>query len=74
MVAGRPGFIGNPGCALQGLDLALLIHRKDDRVGGRIDIEPDHVLQSLGELRVAGEFEGADAVQLQAVCIPDALH
>ena len=60
--------------AVEGLDLGFLVHREHDRMGGRIDIEPNHVLEPLGKLRVARELEGADPVWLQAVRGPDALH
>src|SRR3712207_954975 len=60
--------------ALEGLDLALFINREHDRVGGWVDVEPHHVLEPLGKLRVARELEGADAVRLKPVRGPDALH
>ena len=40
----------------------------------RIDVEADHVLQLVGELRVVGELELAHPVWCQAVAVPDALH
>ena len=36
--------------SVERLDLALLIDREDDRMGGRIDIEADDVFEFLGEL------------------------
>ena len=38
--------------AVERLDLALLINRQHDGVSGRIDIEPDNVLEFGGELRM----------------------
>ena len=38
--------------AIKGLDLALLINREDDGVGGRIDIEADDVPELLGKVRI----------------------
>jgi len=43
--------------AVKGLDLALLIDREDDGMGGRIDIEADDVAQLVDKLRVGGELE-----------------
>src|SRR5438067_9211086 len=59
--------------AIERLDLALLVERKDDRVSGRIDIEPDHVAQLLDELGIARQLELPDAVRLKTVGAPDAL-
>ena len=38
--------------AIEGLDLALLVDRKDDGMGGRINVEADDILEFLGKLRV----------------------
>ena len=46
---------------VEGLDLALFIDRKDDRMGGRVDIEPDNVLELFSELRIIRQLERADA-------------
>ena len=43
--------------AVERLDLALLVDRQHDGMGGRIDVEPDHVAQLVGEVRVVGELE-----------------
>jgi len=40
----------------------------------RIDIEPHDVLQLVGELRIIQEFELPDAVRLETVSPPNALH
>ena len=60
--------------AIERLDLALLVDREDDGVGGRIDVEADHVLELLGELRIVRQLERADAVRRELVGIEDALH
>jgi hypothetical protein len=59
--------------AVERLDLALLIDREDDCMGGRIDIEADDVAQLADKLRVGGELELLHPVRLKAVCAPDAL-
>ena len=59
--------------AVEGLDLRLLIDRKDDGMGGRVDIEPDNIAQLVDELRVVGELELLDPVRLQTMRAPDAL-
>jgi hypothetical protein len=60
VVGHRPGatfFHRQAGlCAVEGLDLRLLINRKDDGVGGRIDIEPHDIAQLFDKLRVIGEL------------------
>jgi hypothetical protein len=38
--------------AIESLDLALLVERKHDGVGRRIDLEPDHVAQLVDEVRI----------------------
>src|SRR5258708_13443319 len=43
--------------AIESLDLALLVERKHDGVGRRIDIEPDHVAQLVDEVRIVRELE-----------------
>jgi hypothetical protein len=60
--------------ALEGLDLALLVHGQDDRVRRRMQVEADHVAQLGDERGVPGELEGADPVRREPVRGPDALH
>src|SRR5437773_2387802 len=43
--------------AVEGLDLALLVDRENDGVGGRIDVEADDVPELRGELRVVRQLE-----------------
>jgi len=53
--------------AFEGLDLRLLIDRERQRVLRRVHVEADHVLNLLDELGIAGEFEGAHPMRLEAV-------
>lgn len=53
------------------LDLALLVDREDDSLGGWIDVEADDVAQLGDEPRVGGQLELLDAVRLKAVFAPD---
>jgi hypothetical protein len=58
--------------AVERLDLALLIYREDDGVGGRIDIETDDVPELLDKLRVLRQFERPDTVRREFCMIPGA--
>ena len=60
--------------AVERLDLAFLVDRNHDRMLGRIHVEADDVLDLLGELGIVGALEGADAVRLQPMRLPQALH
>ena len=60
--------------AVERLDLALLVDREDDGMGGRIDVEADDVLEFLGELRVVRQLERPDAMRRELVRLQDALH
>ena len=60
--------------AVERLDLALLVDRDDHRVLGRVHVEADDVLDLLGELGIVGALEGANAVRLQPMRLPQALH
>src|SRR5258705_6526658 len=60
--------------AVEGLDLALLVDREDDRVGGRVDIETDHILELLGEPRIVRQLERSDTVRCKLVGLQNALH
>jgi hypothetical protein len=59
--------------AFERLDLAFLVDRLLS-VEGRVRVETDDVLDLLGELGIVGELEGANAVRLQPVRLPQALH
>jgi hypothetical protein len=56
------------------LDLAFLIHREHDGVGRRIDIEADDLPELVGKGLVVGQLELADAMGLQSMSAPNALH
>jgi hypothetical protein len=60
--------------AVERLDLAFFVDGKDDGVRGRIDVEPDDVAQSVNELGVFRQLELLDAMRLEPVGAPDALH
>ena len=45
--------------AVERLDLALLIDRQNDRMGGRIDVETNNVLELRRELRGGRQLEGS---------------
>ena len=64
MVPARPLFIGRPGsCAVERLDLALLVDGKHDGVRRGIDIEPDDVAQLVDEGGVVGQLELPDPMR-----------
>jgi hypothetical protein len=60
--------------AIQCLNLALSIHRQNDGVRRRIDIEANHVAQLVDELRIVRELELSNPMRLKTVGAPDALH
>src|SRR5262249_33662266 len=60
--------------AVEGLDLALLVDRENDGVGGRVDVEADDVPELRGELRVVRQLERPDAVRRELVGLESALH
>ncbi len=60
--------------AVERLNLAVLVDRQDDSVGGRIDVEPDDVAQFVDEARVFGQLERGRPMQLQSVSAPNALN
>ena len=60
--------------AIERLDLTLLIHAQDERVLGRIEIQPNDRLDLLGERRIATDLERAREMRLQAVPVPDAAN
>jgi hypothetical protein len=59
--------------AVERLDLAL-VDRDDHHVLGRVHVEADDVLDLLDELRIVGALERANAVRLQPMRLPQALH
>jgi arabinofuranosyltransferase len=60
--------------AVEGLDLALLVDTQDDRVVGRIQIEPDDVTHLLDEEGIRRDLEVLLAMGLKAERLPDALY
>ena len=60
--------------AIEGLDLALFVNRQHDRMGRRIDIEPDNVSELAGKAWIARALEGAQPMWLQFVSPPNALY
>src|SRR5260221_9398543 len=60
--------------AVERLDLALLVDREDNGMGGRIDVEADNVFELLGELRIVRQFKRPDAMRGELVGRKDALH
>ena len=60
--------------ALEGLDLALLVHAQDHGLVGRIEVQPHHVGELLREPPVFGELEPFRPVGLQPMGRPDTLH
>ena len=59
---------------VQRLDLGFLVDREDQSMLGRSDIQADHVLELGGEVGIGRALEGAQAMGLQLVSLPDALH
>ena len=59
--------------AVEGLDLALFVDAEDQRLVGRIEVEPDHVLHLGREVLVARDFERFDQMRLEPVRMPDPL-
>jgi hypothetical protein len=73
--AGAAALQGQSGlCAVERLDLALLVNGQDYRGDRRIHVEPDDVADLGGGVRVVGQLEGADTVWLKTVQTPDTLH
>ena len=60
--------------AIERLNLAFLVDGDDDRVSRRRDVEADDVLDFFSEFWIAGSFESANAMGLQAMSIPQALN
>ena len=60
--------------SVERLNLALLVDGKHDGVRRGIDIEPDHVAQLVDERGIFRQLELPDAVRLEPMGAPDALH
>ena len=52
----------------------VLVHREDQRVVGRVEVEPDHIDHLLGELRVVAELEGLEPMRRDVRGQPDLPH
>ena len=59
---------------IQGLNLALLIDAKHDRMLGWIQVQADDVDQLLGKVRIVGELERLHAMRLEVGLLPHPLH
>ena len=59
-------------CAVECLDLALLIEREDNGTLWRIDVETNDISQLLNELRVSRQLKRLHSVWLEPVGFPDA--
>ena len=59
--------------AVECLNLGFFVYRQHHGMRRRVHVEADDVFDLLGESRIIGPFEGADAMRLQAVRFPDAL-
>lgn len=66
----RQAGLGSVEC----LNLALLVERQDNRVGGRRDIKADDVTELLDKLRIIGKLELPHAMRPQAVATPDPVN
>ena len=60
--------------AIESLNLTLLVNRENNSVIGRIDVEPDDVLELGGKGRVIGQLELIHPVRFEAVRAPNTLH
>lgn len=66
----RQSGLGSVEC----LNLAFLVERQHNGVRGRIDIEPDNIVQFVGELGIVRQLELSETVGLQAMRLPNAAH
>ncbi len=77
VVCHRPAFAGlerQAGLrAVEGLNLAFLVDRDDHGVLGRVHVEADDVLDLGREIGIVGALEGADAMRLQPMRLPQPL-
>ena len=60
--------------AIKGLDLGLFVDRQDEGVGGWRHVEADDVFELGDEVGIVRALEGSEAMRLQLVSLPDALH
>src|SRR4029453_11117064 len=57
--------------SIQSLNLRLLVHAENQSLVRRIQIKAHHIAEFFHKVLVAGEFEGANPMRLQAMAIPD---
>ncbi len=70
--AGTPFLQGQARlCAIQGLDLALLVEREYDGPLRGIDVEAHYITELLDEPGIRGQLEVVDAVRLETMSAPD---
>src|SRR6266853_1557752 len=60
--------------AVQGLNLALLVHAQHQSAVGRVQIKADDVANFVDEQRIATQLEGLAAMGLQRKGAPDAAN
>src|SRR5262245_36034627 len=60
--------------AVEGLDLALLVDREYDGMGGRIDVETDHIPELFGERRIVPQLYRPETMRRRVGGVEDALH
>ena len=58
---------------LQGLNLALLVHAKDDGLVRRVEVQPHDVGEFLREANILRELEPFGPLGLQSMGVPDAV-
>ncbi|WP_409268535.1 hypothetical protein [Pseudomonas sp. KCJK9044] len=56
---------------IQRLDLAFLVNRERHGIVRRAQVEPDHIYDLLGEVRVVADLEGLQSVRLEIGRSPD---
>ncbi len=59
---------------VQRLDRSLFVRAKHQGVFGRIEIQPHHVQQLLGKMRIVADLERLGPMRLKSVGLPNALH
>ena len=59
-------------CAIERLDLALLVHAQHHRLHRRVEVQADDVAHLLDEQRIAGKLERLLPMRLQTERAPDA--
>ena len=59
---------------LQRLTLGLFVATEHERLLRRIEVQTDDIPKLRLEVRIFGEFEGADKMRFEIVPLPDPLH